>query len=134
MKANWLVFLLFCEVLSSLKSGIYLDNGFDQTAIANLEESEVEILNLLGLPNRPKKLNNSLTKSTSKYILNVYNSLFEKKEGHTRSKRSFDVNDENSAIEESDVIMTFETIGKFSFVFIYFLNCIYRLRRIFDKT
>ncbi|EFA04646.2 glass bottom boat2 [Tribolium castaneum] len=114
--ASFVLLLVFREVSTFLKSGIYLDNGFDQTSIGQLGDQQIqlEVLNLLGLPNRPKKINNSVTKSAAKYILDIYNSLMEKIDGHSsRRKRSAGVNlssEEETAVENSDVIMTFEAI------------------------
>ncbi|XP_023012342.2 protein 60A isoform X1 [Leptinotarsa decemlineata] len=119
--------VLVCLVLanswtasSTPKSGIYLDNGFDQTAMERLmtvdekKEMELEILNLLGLPRRPRKVNRKpLNKSALKFLLDIYESLLEEEhEGKTRRKRSTDVyisGEEQNKIDESDVIMTFES-------------------------
>ncbi|RZC39571.1 glass bottom boat protein, partial [Asbolus verrucosus] len=114
-------FLAFSGVLSSPKAGFYIDNGMDQTAIdremskVEKHEMELEILNLLGLPNRPKRITKSLKKSAPKFLLDIYKSLMEtENEGHSRSERSADLNlsgEEQNAINESDVIMTFESIN-----------------------
>ncbi|XP_044267733.1 protein 60A-like [Tribolium madens] len=108
MKISFVFCLVFREVLTV----VYLDNGVDQTSVSRFKgpEIELEILNLLGLPNRPKKVNNSVTKSAAKYILNIYNTLMEKSDGHSRRKRS--VSEEETVVENSDVIMTFSPISK----------------------
>lgn len=114
--------VLICGISSSSspKAGIYVDNGFDQTAIdremskVEKHEMELEILNLLGLPNRPKRISKSLKKSAPKFLLDVYRSLMEKENEGSRHERSADLNlsgDEQNAIDESDVIMTFESIS-----------------------
>jgi bone morphogenetic protein 7 len=119
--SGFVMLLVIGGVLSSPKAAIYIDNGFDQTAIereiskVEKHEMELEILNLLGLPNRPKRISKSLKRSAPKFLLDVYKSLMEKEnEGHSRSKRSVDLNlsgEEQNAIDESDVIMTFESIN-----------------------
>lgn len=117
----------FSVVSSTPRAGIYIDNGHDQTAIEHLmsvdekKEIEVEILNLLGLPNRPRKINKALKKSAPRFLLDVYKSLMEKddSEGNYRVKReaeSSDINlsgEEQQQIDESDVIMTFESVSKY---------------------
>lgn len=116
------VALLKVTVVSSTpKAAIYIDNGHDQTAIDRLmtqaekKEMELEILNLLGLPNRPRKINKSpLKKSAPRFLLDIYRSLMEDENG--RTKRSSDLNfsgEEQQQIDQSDVIMTFESISKF---------------------
>ncbi|KAK9721457.1 TGF-beta propeptide [Popillia japonica] len=104
-------------VLSAIPAGIYVDNGFDQTEIERAltrqekREMELEILHLLGLPSRPKRgVNGPLTKSASKFLLDVYKNLMDKE--NSREERSVDLNlsgEDEKAIDESDVIMTFES-------------------------
>ncbi|EFA04645.1 glass bottom boat protein precursor [Tribolium castaneum] len=113
--------LVLGEALCWSKAGIYIDNGLNQTVIdremttSEKQEMEMEILNLLGLPERPKRVSNSLKRSAPKFLLDIYKSLMEEEnEGHSRSERSADLNlsgDEQNAIDESDVIMTFESIN-----------------------
>ncbi|KAJ8944834.1 hypothetical protein NQ314_009375 [Rhamnusium bicolor] len=111
-------------VSSNPKAAIYIDNGHDQTAIDRLmtkdekKEMELEILNLLGLPNRPRKINKSpLKKSAPRFLLDIYKSLMnDENDENNRSKRSSDINlsgEEQQQIDQSDVIMTFESISKF---------------------
>lgn len=120
------VALLKVSVVSSTpKAAIYIDNGRDQTAIDRLmtqaekKEMELEILNLLGLPNRPRKINKSpLKKSAPRFLLDIYRSLMEdENDENSRAKRSSDLNfsgEEQQQIDQSDVIMTFESISKLS--------------------
>lgn len=125
-----LCFLLvrFSVVSSTPKAGIYIDNGHDQTAIEHLmsvdekKEIEVEILNLLGLPNRPRKINKALKKSAPRFLLDIYKSLMEKDdEENYRVKRDAEGSDislsgeEQQQIDESDVIMTFESVSKYNY-------------------
>lgn len=119
-----LFYVLVCDniiVFSSLPAGIYVDNGYDQTSIERAmtkqekREMELEILNLLGLPNRPRRLasNDTLKKSAPRFLMDIYKSL--KENEHGRAERSADLNlsgEEINAIDESDVIMTFESISK----------------------
>lgn len=116
-----LFFVLFTTTFGS-KAGIYLDNGFDQTQIdhemskVEKQEMELEILNLLGLSQRPKKtMNGSLKRSAPKFLLDIYKSLMNQEDEKSRHERSADLNftgEEQNAIDESDVIMTFESISK----------------------
>lgn len=73
---------------------------------------ELEILNLLGLPNRPRRIKDSpLKKSAPRFLLDVYKTLME--DENSREERSVDFSgEEQNAIEKSDVIMTFESISK----------------------
>lgn len=113
-----LLFILF----NFSKTDIYIDNGLSQTILEeDLTKSEklhiqMEILNILGLPHKPKKTKKSLQKSTLRYLLNVYNSLTnENIPTYGRSKRSvaLEVNEkELNAIEESDMIITFDNTCK----------------------
>ncbi|XP_055633611.1 protein 60A [Toxorhynchites rutilus septentrionalis] len=104
-------------------SGFYVDNGVGQTVMDTVMtnddqlEIEHEILELLGLPERPRKrrLHSSISKSAPQFLLNVYDKLSaETSILQPRHKRSID-NDEdiifteadNKAIDQSDIIMTF---------------------------
>lgn len=113
-------------VFSTPNAGIYIDNGFDQTAIEHLmsidekKNIEVEILHLLGLPNRPRKINKALKKSAPRFLLDIYKSLMVRDdEENYRVKRDVDGSDinlsgeEQQQIDESDVIMTFESVSKY---------------------
>lgn len=128
-------------VHSSTPAGIYVDNGFDQTTIeramtkAEKREMEAEILHLLGLPNRPRRgVNAPLKKSAPRFLLDVYKSLMESENSeHSRSERSADVNftgDEQNAIDESDIIMTFEAISESVSFFHHFCTFSQQARRI----
>lgn len=114
-------------VISTPKPAIYIDNGFDQTAIDRLmteeekQEMEIEILNLLGLPNRPRHGGKgAIKRSAPKFLLDIYEKLVaEENDEHSREKRSTDTNFsgvEQKQIETSDVIMTFESVGEFSII------------------
>ncbi|CAG9771797.1 unnamed protein product [Ceutorhynchus assimilis] len=118
---------VFLSLLSSgwcdPKAAIYVDNGRGQTAIDRMmtkdekREMELEILNLLGLPNRPRKINKAtVKKSAPKFLLDIYKSLLEEDdEGFRRVKRETDdlniSGEEQQKIDQSDVIMTFESIN-----------------------
>lgn len=105
-------------------AALYVDNGLDQTMIERImtkqekHEMELEILNLLGLPNRPRRgVNAPLRKSAPRFLMDVYQSLIEKEndDENERVERSADLyisGEEQSAIDESDIIMTFESISK----------------------
>lgn len=114
------VFVNVCVCARS--SGFYLDNGIDQTiidhAMTKQEKHEVEheILNLLGLPTRPKRKSlGPLHKSAPKFLMDVYKSLMEDQNGRYRRNADSELNlsgEEQHAIDESDIIMTFESQSK----------------------
>lgn len=117
----WL-FLIFSFVNARF-SGIYYDNGLDQTVIQKLltkqekREVEHEILNLLGLPSRPRRRENldkiHLGSSAPKFLLDVYRSLLDHPSPRTvRSEFTLSGQDQQ-AIDESDVIMSFAPQGKY---------------------
>lgn len=122
------LYLNISVVFSTPRAGIYIDNGYDQTAIEHLmtvdekKEIELEILNLLGLPNRPRRINKALKKSAPRFLLDIYKSLMVKDdEENYRVKRNaegLDLNlsgEEQQQIDESDVIMTFESVSKYKY-------------------
>ena len=124
---SWL--LLLCLVLENTgpssaerMSGVYVDNGFDQTVVARVASSreklsvESEILELLDLPGRPKKTSEStlqVKRSAPKFLLDIYkNALGEEGEKPVDVKLGksgeFDLSGQDlRAIDQSDVIMTF---------------------------
>ncbi|XP_053678525.1 protein 60A-like [Anopheles nili] len=116
-----LAFVIDARLVGS--SGFYIDNGVDQTVrqksveLAERQEIEHEILDLLGLPDRPNKqhVHPSLRKSAPQFLLNIYHKFTEESNGGGRSGRRkrfadgsnlFTIADER-AIGESDVIMSF---------------------------
>lgn len=110
-----------CLVCARL-SGIYYDNGVDQTVIQRLltrqekREMEHEMLSLLGLPSRPKprpSLPGHLGSSAPKFLLDVYMSLSDGPSMRTvRNEFSLSGKDQR-AIDESDVIMSFLPQGRY---------------------
>lgn len=110
-------------------SGLYVDNGFDQTVIHRVvnqrekREVEHEILNLLGMPERPRNTIGrppQVRRSAPKFLLDVYkNALGEDEEekpmAHNRHKvGEFDLSGQDlKAIDQSDVIMTFASHSEF---------------------
>ncbi|KAK3922427.1 Protein 60A [Frankliniella fusca] len=132
--------------LASL-SGLYIDNGVDQTLMQRSltrherQEVEHEILNLLGLPDRPRprppqpsrprlrsgsgpgaaarrraRLHPHLAASAPQFLLDVYQSLEETGSLlHQDDARPGDFNltgNDQTAIDQSDVIMTFTSHNK----------------------
>uniref|UniRef100_A0A182KC53 TGF-beta family profile domain-containing protein n=1 Tax=Anopheles christyi TaxID=43041 RepID=A0A182KC53_9DIPT len=102
-------------------TGFYIDNGVDQTVreksveLQERQEIEHEILELLGLPDRPNKqhVHPSLRKSAPQFLLNIYHKFTEEMNGGGRRRKRyadgsnlFTIADER-AIGESDVIMSF---------------------------
>ncbi|KAK9870584.1 hypothetical protein WA026_008147 [Henosepilachna vigintioctopunctata] len=111
------------KLTNSLRpSGFYSDNELDQTEMdwqmtdEEKRDMEMELLNLLGMPYRPKKINEShIKKAAPRFMLDVYKSLMEKENDENyRAKRTADTLDlnlsEKNAIDESDVIMTIESV------------------------
>lgn len=82
-------------------------------------DMEMQFLNLLGLPERPRRVsgNPTLRKSAPRFLMDVYKTLMEEENESGRRKRSsVELNlsgEEQNAIDMSDVIMTFESIGEF---------------------
>lgn len=107
-------------------SGLYVDNGFDQTVVHRVvsqqekREVEHEILNLLGLPDRPRNTlgrSTQVKRSAPKFLLDIYkNALGEDGDEKPRSHRlkgEFGLTGQDfKAIDQSDVIMTFALNGK----------------------
>ncbi|XP_056645982.1 protein 60A [Diorhabda sublineata] len=114
------LFVTFWNLSSCSRSGIYIDNGLDQTAMERAmtrdekKEMELEILSLLGLPKRPRKISKSpLKRSAPRFLLDIYKTLMEQdNDENNRAKRNTEVylsGEEQHQIHESDVIMTFES-------------------------
>lgn len=116
----FVLYLNIVCVLASL-SGLYIDNGVDQTIMHHVldendrQEVEHEILELLGLPDRPKRKHGhpSLRKSAPQFLLDIYNRLLkEQNDGPSRVERSTGTDNlitdvDQKAIDQSDTIMTF---------------------------
>lgn len=122
-------FCVLCLVSARL-SGIYYDNGVDQTVIQRFltrqekREVEHEMLTLLGLPSRPRprqSLPVHLGSSAPKFLLDVYKSLDNPTVRTVRSEFSLSGKDQQ-AIDESDIIMSFIPQGWFLFL-THLLNC-----------
>ena len=119
-------------------SGLYVDNGRDQTVVHRVvsqrekREVEHEILNLLGLPDRPRSVIGKVPqvkRSAPKFLIDIYkNALGEDKPdalpGHRRDKAGeFDLTGQDlRAIDQSDVIMTFAAHSKFTLIFMKLKN------------
>lgn len=111
-------FALFTVVTDAILSGLYIDNGVDQTIIHHTITRhermvvEHEILDLLGLGERPRRSKSPpLDRSAPSFLLDVYKQLAEEHE-QARPTRSSDMalsGDEQQAIDESDLIMTFQS-------------------------
>ena len=105
---------------SERTSGLYVDNGMDQTVIHRVvspeekREVEHEILNLLGLPDRPPKHHSSapqVKRSAPKFLLDIYKQALDDDAVHDKNSQNsvdFDLSGmERKAIDQSDIIMTF---------------------------
>lgn len=111
---------LFVAVVYTASSGLYIDNGVDQTIIqrtlSSREKQDVshDLLNLLGLPVRPKHLFSNATSiegSVPKFLMDIYRSL-DNPRRTTRSEFNLGGKDLQS-IDESDMIMGFASHSKF---------------------
>lgn len=117
-------------------SGLYVDNGFDQTIVHRVvsqrekREVEHEILNLLGLPDRPRNTAGrppQVKRSAPKFLLDIYKNALgededEKPIAEQRSVSEFDLTGQDlRAIDQSDVIMTFAAHSKSLFTSLCFL-------------
>ncbi|CAH4003455.1 protein 60A [Pieris brassicae] len=110
--------LLFIVVSCAALSGLYIDNGVDQTIIHHSmtrherQVVEHEILELLGLGERPRRAQAPpLDRSAPSFLLDVYKQLAEEHEQArpTRSSEMALSGEEQNAIDESDLIMTFQS-------------------------
>nr|CAD7261702.1 unnamed protein product [Timema shepardi] len=110
----WCVLVPWSLWTEASLSGFYVENSLEQTVVEHVltrqekREVEHEILNLLGLPNRPRAVSPAtLASSAPKFLLDVYKSLLEPTAG--RAPRSeFNLSGQDlHAIDESDVIMSF---------------------------
>lgn len=117
--ACFLVVVLF-TLAEALLSGLYIDNG-DQTMIHHAMTRnerlvvEHEILELLGLGERPRRARAPpLDRSAPSFLLDVYKQLAEEHEQArpTRSSEMALSGEEQQAIDESDLIMTFQSKSK----------------------
>lgn len=117
------IFVLSVAFTDAVLSGLYIDNGVDQTVIHHSMTKherlvvEHEILDLLGLGVRPRRAGApSLERSAPSFLLDVYKKLAEEHE-QARPTRSSELalsGEEQNAIDESDVIMTYQSKSKFS--------------------
>jgi len=129
------ILLMFVAILGDLTigsaerlSGLYVDNGFDQTVVHRVvsqrekREVEHEILNLLGLPDRPRNTNRrppQVKRSAPKFLLDIYkNALGEDEEekpvARNHKAGEFDLSGQDlKAIDQSDAIMTFAAHSEF---------------------
>lgn len=89
------------------------------TEITDEEKRELEekLLDFLGLPGYDKipSRNTDLRKPASTFLMDIYKSWMEEEEDGKRKKREIEsslTKDEQDAIEVSDLIMTFESVGE----------------------
>lgn len=112
--------------LSGHNSGLYVDNGYDQTIIHRVTKQkdkiilEHEILKLLGLPEKPNNLNGKaplIKRSASNFLLNVYeNSLEDQRQKKVNASEAMNgfhlTGDDLKTINGSDSIVTFSAQQK----------------------
>ncbi|XP_046961693.1 protein 60A [Vanessa cardui] len=121
LKSAWLYAsytILLIVGSNAALSGLYIDNGVDQTIIHHSmtrherQAVEHEILELLGLGERPRRSQAPpLDRSAPSFLLDVYKQLAEEHEQArpTRSSEMALSGEEQHAIDESDLIMTFQS-------------------------
>lgn len=117
-----LCYLTCFLIVHATQSGLYIDNGVDQTVLHRTmsrrekKEMQEEILNLLGLPNRPRPSAHGVDKSAPKFLLDVYQKVLGEDEFSPKShkmKSEFNLTGSDlNAIGESDIIMSFANHGK----------------------
>ena len=127
MRKKYIIVILFLPVIifvanSERSSGLYIDNGLDQTILHEIaghkEKQEIEhkLLNILELPERPKRIARRallVRRSAPKFLLNIYKNVVSsdggmptREEYENIEEFSLSTNDIN-IIDQSDVIMTF---------------------------
>ncbi|KAJ8673361.1 hypothetical protein QAD02_004623 [Eretmocerus hayati] len=116
-----LVILFSCNSITWAirSSGLYVDNGFDQTLMHRVAspreqlEVEHEILSLLGLPERPPRSHGTpqVRRSAPKFLLDIYKNALDS-DNKNLSRLEYDLSGQDvRAIEQSDVIMSFGAKG-----------------------
>lgn len=107
---------LYANKILAAFSGLYVDNGKGQTVIERFISRkeklkfEREMLSILGLPRKPRKVYNSseLETSAPKFLLDIYKSL-----DGTEVENEFNLNNEDlRSAKDSDAIMTFLSHSK----------------------
>lgn len=127
------VFIVFKLCLSDGLSGLYYDNGIDQTVIHKYlnnrekKEMQTEILHVLGLDHRPrpvfhlpelKRTDNEMS-SAPRFLKDVYQSLTEVDTGDLKLTSNALVNEFNvshsdvDSMNQADVIMSFMNHGNY---------------------
>ncbi|XP_058792921.1 protein 60A [Phymastichus coffea] len=114
-----LLLLLLLAVLAAQAerpSGLYVDNGHDQTVVHRVvsrqekREVEHEILNLLGLPDRPPARQHApqVKRSAPSFLLDIYYKQALDEQSGAGADSQFDLSGQDlKTIDQSDVIMTF---------------------------
>lgn len=117
------VIVLVAAAAEAALSGLYIDNGVDQTLIHHSLTQherlvvEHEILELLGLGERPRRARAPPPDGAPapSFLLDVYKQLAEEPE-QARPTRSSELalsGDEQQAIDQSDLIMTFQSKSEY---------------------
>lgn len=113
---KYLLLLVITAIVAEINatmSGLYIDNGRDQTVLERAMSRkdklkfEREMLHLLGLPRKPRRSPSALTVASAapKFLLNIYKSL-----DGSKLRNEFNLrNEEYRSVKESDSIMTFLT-------------------------
>lgn len=111
-----LVFIFSINEIYSAFSGLYVDNGKGQTVVERFisrrekQKFEREMLSILGLSRKPRKVYNSteLNFSAPRFLMDIYNSL----DGN--EIKEFNLKNEDiRSVEESDTIVTFLSHSEF---------------------
>lgn len=112
-------------VAEAVLSGLYFDNGLDQTVIHRAMTRherlvvEHEILELLGLGERPRRGGAPPDRAAPSFLMDVYKQLAEEHDQArpTRSSEMALTGDEQHAIDESDLIITFQAKSLYLFTY-----------------
>nr|XP_031848442.1 protein 60A-like [Nomia melanderi] len=127
MYKKYIIIIIFLLVIvfvtsSERSSGLYVDNGFDQTILYRVtnakqkQEIEYNLLNILELPRRPKRIARRallIKRSAPKFLLNIYKNILSNENNKLSYDQYRDTGEFNltgydiNIISQSDLIMTF---------------------------
>lgn len=114
-----LIFATYVRDIFAVFSGVYIDNGRNQTvmrrSISRSEKTQFEkgMLELLGLGDKPSRKTSKIDLSASapKFLLNLYN-LMDGSDDNVDNDFDLTKTDYH-IVEESDLIMTFSSESEF---------------------
>ncbi|XP_076654184.1 protein 60A-like isoform X1 [Halictus rubicundus] len=126
MCKKYIIIILFLLVIifvtnSERSSGLYIDNGLDQTILHHISikqkrKMEYNLLNILELPKKPRRIARKallVKRSAPKFLLNIYKNVLSNEENKSfydkyEDTEEFDISSYDiNIIDQSDFIMTF---------------------------